>query len=122
MTNDEVKRKRIVKLMGELRQICVDTDFCDECPFKMGRVYAFSISVSHLRTGTTSSRLSRTEGRICMTYEQEQLFEAAKKLQKVCENFLCEECPMYTEMGCRLVNREPYEWNLDVVEAVYGDK
>ena len=57
-----------------------------------------------------------------MTYEQEQLFEAAKKLQKTCENFLCEECPMYTEMGCRLVNREPYEWNLDVVEAVYGDK
>ena len=33
MTNDQIKRKRIVKLMGELRQICVDTDFCDECPF-----------------------------------------------------------------------------------------
>ena len=57
-----------------------------------------------------------------MTYEQEQLFEAAKKLQDMCDLFLCEECPMYTEGGCRLVNREPHEWDLDVVEAVYGDK
>ena len=57
-----------------------------------------------------------------MTYEQEQLFEAVKKLQSLCEDSNCDDCPMYSEMGCRLVNREPYEWDLDVVEAVYGDK
>ena len=56
-----------------------------------------------------------------MTYEQGQLFEAAKKLQKVCENFLCEECPMYTEIGCRLINAQPNEWDLHTVEAeMYG--
>ena len=43
-------------------------------------------------------------------------------MQGMCDLVLCEEGPMYTEMGCRLVNREPYEWDLDVVEAVYGDK
>ena len=41
MTNDQIKRKRIVKLMGELRQICVDTDFCDECPFQDGKGVCF---------------------------------------------------------------------------------
>ena len=56
-----------------------------------------------------------------MTYEQEQLFEAAKKLQSLCETFMCDDCPMYSEMECRLVNREPYDWDLDVVEAIYGD-
>lgn len=111
MTNDQTKRKRIARLIFAMNALS-----------KMRKACAFSTSASHLQTGTTLSRLSRTEGRIYMTYEQEQLFEAAKKLQKVCENFLCEECPMYTEMGCRLVNREPYEWDLDVVEAVYGDK
>ena len=56
-----------------------------------------------------------------MTYEQERLFEAVKKLQSLCEDFNCDDCPMYSEMGCRLVNREPYEWDLDVVEAeMYG--
>ena len=30
MTNDQIKRKRIVKLMDELRRMCVDTDICDE--------------------------------------------------------------------------------------------
>ena len=57
-----------------------------------------------------------------MTYEQEQLFEAAKKLQDMCDLFLCEECPMYTGMGCRLVNREPSEGGLEVGEGVYGEK
>ena len=41
MTNEQVKRKRIAKLMGELRQICVDTDDCDTCPFQDGRGWCF---------------------------------------------------------------------------------
>lgn len=41
MTNEQAKRKRIAKLMGELRQICVDTDDCDTCPFQDGRGWCF---------------------------------------------------------------------------------
>ena len=41
MTNDLIKRKRIVKLMGELRQICVDTDFFVDCPFQDGKGVCF---------------------------------------------------------------------------------
>ena len=57
-----------------------------------------------------------------MTYEQEQLFEAAKKLQKVCDLFLCEECPMYTEMRCRQKNRETNKREKEVEEEKKRDK
>ena len=43
MTNDEVKRKRIAKLMGELRQICVDTDFFFFFSFQDGKGVCFFI-------------------------------------------------------------------------------
>ena len=32
MNDDQLKRERIAKLMGEIRQICVDTVRCDTCP------------------------------------------------------------------------------------------
>ena len=41
MTNNILKRNRIAKLMGEIRQICVDTDFCDDCPFQDGKGACF---------------------------------------------------------------------------------
>ena len=48
-----------------------------------------------------------------MTYEQEQLFEAAKKLQDMCETFMCEDCPFYGATGCNLDFSTPAEWDLD---------
>ena len=48
-----------------------------------------------------------------MTYEQEQLIERAKKLQEVCETFLCEDCPLYGAMGCKLEWSTPAAWDLD---------
>ena len=33
-----------------------------------------------------------------MTYEQEQLFEVAKKLQSLCEDFNCDDCPINSMM------------------------
>ena len=48
-----------------------------------------------------------------MTYEQEQLFEAAKKLQSLCETFMCDDCPLYGYTGCKLEWSTPAAWDLD---------
>ena len=53
-----------------------------------------------------------------MTYEQELIIDKAKKLQEVCESFMCEDCPFYGTMGCNLDFSAPAEWDLDrMVEA-----
>ena len=50
MTNDEVKRERIAKLMGGIRQICVDTVRCDTCPL-------------HSKEGMCFFNIGKTPGR-----------------------------------------------------------